>query len=323
MVRPDWDEYFLRMAELAAQRSTCPRRAVGAVLVREQRLIASGYNGSLRGQAHCLEAGCLLVDGHCKRTVHAELNALLQCAVHGLASRGTTMFVTSFPCMDCAKALVQAGVVEVCYRDPYADPHSRDLLEQAGVRLRQLMPPVGGGEGGTRMAVRALDGRRPDTAGAVFIAPSAEVDGDVALAAGTTVWYGAVLRGDIAPIRVGEDSNIQDGCILHTDADCPCVVGCRVTVGHGAMLHGCTVEDDALIGMRATVLSGASVGRGALVAAGSLVRERQVVPPGMLVAGVPARVVRAVRPEEVERARHGAEHYVELGRLHRAAQADA
>jgi len=141
----------------------------------------------------------------------------------------------------------------------------------------------------------------------------------VELGSEASVWYGAVLRGDLAPISVGARSNIQDGCILHTDAGRPCVVGRAVTVGHGAVLHGCTIEDGALIGMRATVLSGATVGRGAIVGAGALVTEGQTVPPGMVALGVPARAVRAVRPEELERARSGTEHYVHLAALHRAA----
>ncbi len=169
------------------------------------------------------------------------------------------------------------------------------------------------------MAIRQLDSRRPLVEAAAFVADSAEVNGDVELAAGVTVWYGAVLRGDIEPIRIGEGSNVQDGCVLHTDTGLPCTVGRGVTVGHGAVLHGCTVEDDALIGMRAVVLSGATVGRGAMVGAGALVREGQVVPPGALVVGTPARVARAVRPEETARMRRGAEHYVVLGRLHRQA----
>jgi len=132
------------MADLAAQRSTCLRRRVGAVLVRDQRIVATGYNGSLRGQPHCTEAGCLMVDGHCKRTVHAELNALLQCALHGAPSRGAALFTTSFPCLDCAKAVVQAGVTAVYYRDPYPDPHTRRMLADSGVALRRLAAESGG-----------------------------------------------------------------------------------------------------------------------------------------------------------------------------------
>ena len=141
MARPGWDEYFLEMAVLASTRSTCARRQVGAVLVRDQRVIATGYNGSLRGQPHCTEAGCLMVDGHCKRTIHAELNALIQCAFHGAASRGAVLFTTAFPCLDCAKALVQAGVGRMVYRDGYPDPHSRAILEGAGLVLTCVGAP--------------------------------------------------------------------------------------------------------------------------------------------------------------------------------------
>ena len=171
------------------------------------------------------------------------------------------------------------------------------------------------------MAIRGLDGRRPDVDPSAFVAASAEVNGEVRLGPDVTVWYGAVLRGDIAPIRVGAASNVQDGAILHTDHDCPCLIGERVTVGHGAILHGCVVGDDALIGMRATVLSGARIGTGAIVAAGSLVPEGAVVDPQTVVMGVPARPVRAVRPAERERAAAGIRHYVELGTVHAKAGA--
>jgi carbonic anhydrase/acetyltransferase-like protein (isoleucine patch superfamily) len=173
------------------------------------------------------------------------------------------------------------------------------------------------------MAVRRVGGRTPVVDPAAFVAGSAEVDGDVVLGRDVSVWYGAVLRGDIARIAVGAASNIQDGCILHTDREWPCTVGERVTVDHGAVLHGCRVEDDALIGMRAVVLNGATVGRGAIVAAGALVPEGHVVPPGTVVMGVPARAVRPVSPAEVERAAAGVRHYVELGRLHAASGAGA
>ena len=172
------------------------------------------------------------------------------------------------------------------------------------------------------MPVRALGDRRPDIDPSAFVAASAEVDGDVKVEPRASIWYGAVLRGDIAPIRVGPGSNIQDGAILHTDRDLPCVVGAGVTVGHGAILHGCVVEDSALIGMRSTVLSGAVVRTGAIVAAGALVRERQEIPAGTLVAGIPARVIRAVTEDDLERIRRGARHYVELAEMHRRAAAD-
>lgn len=139
--RPTWDDYFIEMARLVARRATCPRRRVGAVLVREvagtPRVIATGYNGAVRGAPHCDDVGCLLVDGHCVRTVHAELNALLQCAVSGVSSLGSTMISTDFPCVSCAKAMVQAGVVRLVYLAPYPDPHSAEVLRQGGIRLER------------------------------------------------------------------------------------------------------------------------------------------------------------------------------------------
>ena len=133
--RPSWDEYFLSMARLVAGRSTCPRRQVGAVLVRQRRVIATGYNGSVRGDVHCYDAGCLLENGHCVRAVHAELNALLQCAISGQTSVGATLYSTDFPCVHCAKALVQAEVVRVIYVSLYPDRHSLDILQRGGVEV--------------------------------------------------------------------------------------------------------------------------------------------------------------------------------------------
>ncbi len=118
------------------------------MLVRDQRVVATGYNGSPRGQPHCSDVGCLMVDGHCKRTVHAEMNALLQCAFYGAVSSGGEMFCTDFPCLDCAKAMVQAGVRAVIYRDSYPDPHSRATLTAAGVALRGPGEDRGAIEGG-------------------------------------------------------------------------------------------------------------------------------------------------------------------------------
>lgn len=148
--------------------------------------------------------------------------------------------------------------------------------------------------------VLALGDRVPDVAAALLLAPGAVVVGDVTLGSGTSVWYACVLRGDGGSITVGRDVNIQDGCILHADPGFPAVVGDRVSLGHGAVVHGATVEDDVLIGMRATVLNGAHIGSGSLVAAGAVVRPGMVVPPGSMVAGVPAEVRRPVT--EAERA---------------------
>src|SRR5690606_16007044 len=137
--RPDWDEYFLQIARLAATRATCPRRRVGAVLVRDHRVLATGYNGSVHGAPHCDDAGCLIVirDGResCVRTVHAELNAIIQCAVNGVSSVGSTMYCTDFPCVACAKAMVQAGVVRVVYLADYPDAHPFEFLRAGRMEL--------------------------------------------------------------------------------------------------------------------------------------------------------------------------------------------
>ncbi|MGE5589738.1 MAG: deoxycytidylate deaminase [Bacillota bacterium] len=133
--RPGWHDYFLEMAQLAASRSTCPRRHVGAVLVRDHRVIATGYNGSVRGDDHCEDVGCLMVDGHCRRTLHAELNALLQCAITGVSCADSTMYCTDFPCVDCAKAMAQARVRQVIYLAEYPDDNSAHILRRAGVQL--------------------------------------------------------------------------------------------------------------------------------------------------------------------------------------------
>ncbi|HHW10350.1 MAG TPA: cytidine deaminase [Firmicutes bacterium] len=143
--RPHWDEYFLAMARLASKRSTCPRRRVGAVLVKEHRVLATGYNGSVRGAPHCLDVGCLLVtkEGRqsCARAVHAELNAILQCALNGVSSNGAVLYCTDFPCSDCAKALVQAGVKRVVYLADYPDKNSSLILNEAGITLEKAAEP--------------------------------------------------------------------------------------------------------------------------------------------------------------------------------------
>lgn len=142
--RPGWPDYFLEMAKLTATRATCPRRRVGAVLVRDNRVIATGYNGSVTGDEHCDEAGCLMVGSHCRRTIHAELNALLQCAITAVSSAGATMYCTDFPCVDCAKAMAQARVQRVIYLADYPDANSALILERAGVELRQAVQTEAG-----------------------------------------------------------------------------------------------------------------------------------------------------------------------------------
>jgi carbonic anhydrase/acetyltransferase-like protein (isoleucine patch superfamily) len=151
-----------------------------------------------------------------------------------------------------------------------------------------------------------------------FVAPGAAIIGDVSIGEMASVWFGAVLRGDVEPIIIGEQSNVQDGCILHTDPGAPSILGKRVTMGHGAIVHGATVEDDVLIGMRATILNGARIGRGSLIAAGALVAPGTIVPPGSLVMGIPGKVVRAVGEAEEKMIRDSAEHYVEYSRAYLA-----
>ena len=160
--------------------------------------------------------------------------------------------------------------------------------------------------------LQAYGNLRPQIDPAARVAETAVVVGEVSVEAGASLWYGAVLRGDEAPIRVGRDSNIQDNAVLHCDEDFPMTVGRRVTVGHGAILHGCTVEDGALIGMGAVLLNGCVIGAGSLVAAGALVTQGAVIPPGSLVVGSPARVKRPLRPDELAGLAQDAGKYLSL-----------
>ena len=153
------------------------------------------------------------------------------------------------------------------------------------------------------MPLYALDDVAPrlPADGAAWVAPSAELIGDVRLGAGASVWFGAVIRADNTPIEIGAGSNVQDGAVLHSDPGQPLVVGEGVTIGHRAILHGCTVEAGALIGMGAIILNGAVIGAGSLVGAGALVTEGKSFPPGSLIVGAPARAVRLL--DEAARAR--------------------
>ncbi|MFL5304972.1 MAG: gamma carbonic anhydrase family protein [Polyangia bacterium] len=146
----------------------------------------------------------------------------------------------------------------------------------------------------------------------VMVAPGAAVVGDVRLAEDASVWYGCVLRGDLAPVTVGARTNVQDGSVLHVADDGPCVVGADVVVGHRAMLHACRVEDACLIGMQATVLDDAIIGAGSVVGAGAVVTQRTVIPPRSLVLGVPAKVVRTLTADDEAFHRAHAAKYVRL-----------
>ncbi|MGW6916110.1 gamma carbonic anhydrase family protein [Kitasatospora sp. NPDC054939] len=165
--------------------------------------------------------------------------------------------------------------------------------------------------------IASVAGRVPAVDPTAFVAPNAVVVGDVTVAAGAGIWYGAVLRGDAESITVGAGSNIQDNCTLHADPGFPLRVGERISVGHNAVLHGCTVEDDVLVGMNATVLNGAVIGSGSLIAAGAVVPQGMVVPPGSLVAGVPGKVRRELTEEEKAGIKANGEGYLLLADAHR------
>ncbi|MEU6575746.1 gamma carbonic anhydrase family protein [Streptomyces sp. NPDC046805] len=170
----------------------------------------------------------------------------------------------------------------------------------------------------TRQAlIVGIGGREPSIGEETFVAPTASVIGDVTLLPGASVWYGAVVRGDVERITVGGCANIQDNATLHADPGFPVTVGERVSVGHNAVVHGATVEDDCLIGMGATVLNGAVIGAGSLVAASALVPQGMVVPPGSLVAGVPAKVKRELSQEERQGVTLNGTMYAELAKAHR------
>lgn len=166
-----------------------------------------------------------------------------------------------------------------------------------------------------------LDGNTPEVHESAFVAHTAVLIGQVKLGAGSSAFYGVVMRGDSNSITVGEGSNLQDNVVLHADPGFPTTVGNGVSVGHGAVVHGCTVEDDCLIGMSATIMNGAVIGAGSLVAGGAVVLEGAIIPPGSLVAGVPAKVRRELSAEELEHVRENARNYVTTASKHKQAQA--
>ncbi|MDO4814347.1 MAG: ComE operon protein 2 [Gemella sp.] len=139
MDRISWDEYFMAQSHLLSLRSTCARLSVGATIVRDKRIIAGGYNGSIQGDEHCIDTGCKVVDGHCIRTIHAEVNALLQCAKFGATTSGATIYVTHFPCLNCTKSIIQAGIKEICYAEDYRNnEYAEELLKKSGVVARKV-----------------------------------------------------------------------------------------------------------------------------------------------------------------------------------------
>ena len=161
------------------------------------------------------------------------------------------------------------------------------------------------------MALYELDGLTPQLADTAWVADSAQVMGNVTLAADSSVWFGVTVRGDTETIAIGQGSNIQDGSVLHADVGMPLVVGENVTVGHKVMLHGCTIGDESLIGIGAIVLNGAKIGKNCLVGAGSLVTEGKAFPDGSMIMGSPAKAVRQLTPQQMEGLRMSARHYVD------------
>ncbi len=167
------------------------------------------------------------------------------------------------------------------------------------------------------MSVYRIDGRTPNIDDDAWVAPGASVIGDVHLAADASVWFGAVIRADNEPIRIGRGSNIQENAVLHVDPGKPLVLGENVTVGHQAMLHGCTIGDESLVGIQAVILNGAVIGRNCLVGAGALVTEGKQFPDGSLIIGTPAKVARPLSEAEIAGLRHSAVNYIERSKAFR------
>lgn len=161
------------------------------------------------------------------------------------------------------------------------------------------------------MAIYELDGKAPQLATGAWVADSAQVIGDVTLGEGASVWFGAVLRGDTETLTIGRNSNVQDLSVLHADVGCPLTIGEGVTIGHQVMLHGCTIGDNALIGIGSVVLNNAVIGRNCIVGAGAVVTEGKQFPDNSLIVGTPARVIRTLDEASAAKLRESAQHYVD------------
>ncbi len=166
--------------------------------------------------------------------------------------------------------------------------------------------------------LKKFNGHVPIVAADAFVAEGARLVGEVLMKAGASVWFNAVLRADSEPITIGEGSNVQDNCSLHVDPGFPCVVGRNVTIGHNAVVHGCTIEDNVIVGMHATVLNGAVIGGDSIVGANALVTENARIPAGSLVVGVPGKVARPLRPDEIASISSNAQRYVDRARAYRS-----
>jgi len=157
-------------------------------------------------------------------------------------------------------------------------------------------------------------GKYPVVEEDVFLAPGCQIIGDVKIAKGSSIWYNATLRADIGSITIGEFTNVQDNSVIHIDTEYPTIIGCYVTIGHNAIIHGCEISDNCLIGMGATILNGAKIGEGCLIGAGALVTENKIIPPKSLALGVPAKVIRKLTDEEFEQIKEHAKEYYNLAK---------
>lgn len=138
MTRPTWDQYYAEIATVVAKRSTCPRLAVGCVLVRDNRILSAGYNGSASGQDHCIDVGCLMSDNHCVRALHSEQNAIIQAALHGISTKGASCYCTHFPCVACAKMLINAGIERVVYVNDYTNASGDKFFKWARIQIDKV-----------------------------------------------------------------------------------------------------------------------------------------------------------------------------------------
>lgn len=168
--------------------------------------------------------------------------------------------------------------------------------------------------------IRPFCGKVPKVAASAYIDPSAQVIGDITIGERSSIWPNVSARGDVSSITIGDESNVQDNSVLHCDEGFPLIIGDRVTVGHMAMLHGCTIEEDSLIGIGAIVLNGAKIGKGSVIAASALIPEGMQIPPYSMVMGVPGKVRREITEDERERFKLNCKHYVELAGQYRAEQ---
>ena len=146
MNRPSIDLYFMRIASVAASRATCPRKQVGAVIVRDRRVLSTGYNGSIAGQPHCTEVGCMMVENHCERTIHSEANAIVQAARNGVNIDGGSIYVTASPCFNCFKLIAGAGLKRIVFGELYRDERIKKFSEECGIELTDMTPPTRCGE---------------------------------------------------------------------------------------------------------------------------------------------------------------------------------